>query len=54
MYKCNKDTEKYFMSDKDKEEVDIIEYTKGTRMDDAYYFFRKPKENSENEKDDTT
>ena len=25
------------MSDKDKEEVDIIEYTKGTRMDDAYY-----------------
>ena len=42
------------MSDKDKEEIDIIEYTKGTRMDDAYYFFRKPKENSEKEKDDTT
>ena len=32
------------MSDNDKEEEDIIEYTKGTRMDDAYYFFKKPQE----------
>tara|TARA_R100000479_G_C6202692_1_gene135286 strand:- start:33 stop:164 length:132 start_codon:yes stop_codon:yes gene_type:complete len=43
------------LSDKDKEkEEDITEYTKGTRMDDAYYFFRKPKEKSEKEEDDTT
>ena len=42
------------MSDNDKEEEDIIEYTKGTRMDDAYYFFKKPKDKSEKEEDDTT
>ena len=42
-------------SKKDREEADkIMKYTKGTRMDDAYYFFTKPKENSEKDKDDTT
>lgn len=45
IYKCNKDTEIYFMSDKDnkeEEEIDITEYTKGTRMDDSYYYFKIP------------
>ena len=33
------------MSDKDnkEEEIDITEYTKGTRMDDSYYYFKMPK-----------
>jgi hypothetical protein len=33
------------MSDKDnkeEEEIDITEYTKGTRMDDSYYYFKMP------------
>ena len=43
------------MSKKDKPEEDITKYTKGTRMDDAYYFFRKPKEEKpKKEKDNET
>ena len=30
------------MSKKEKPEEDITKYTEGTRMDDAYYFFKKP------------
>jgi len=33
------------MSDKDnkeEKEIDITEYTKGTRMDDSYYYFKIP------------
>ena len=41
------------MSKKETKEEDITKYTKGTRMDDAYYFFKKPKDNEpEKEKDE--
>jgi len=43
------------MSDKDKEEeIDITEYTKGTRMDDSYYYFKMPKKKPPPDTEDTS
>ena len=53
IYKCNKDTEIYFMSDKEKE-IDFTEYTKGTRMDDSYYYFRMPSKKKPKTTEDTS
>ncbi len=44
------------MSDKDnkEEEIDITEYTKGTRMDDSYYYFKMPKKKPPPDTEDTS